>query len=155
MGDIYTKFRRIGVPTLDLFSSRILKVCNLSRGKAQYGKPKIVFSRSTNTSPVPTRSNIIVHTQILTCVMTFFSQNASLFCKSQILKFRFEYYSSRVIALDLARYLYPSYSQIPSFFRVAKRGWVIRRNLVPIKIFWIFSEIWQASCSKKSGQIIF
>ena len=69
-----TKFWRIRVPTRDSFSSRVLKVCNLSRVEARYWKPKIVFSRSTNTSPVPTRSNIIVDTQILIRVMTFFSK---------------------------------------------------------------------------------
>ena len=73
------KFRRIRVPTPDLFSSRVLKVCNPSRVKARYWKPKIVYCRNTNTSPVQTGSNIIVHTQILTSVMTFFSWNASLF----------------------------------------------------------------------------
>ena len=31
-----TKFRRIGVPTQDSFSRRILKVRNLGRGKARY-----------------------------------------------------------------------------------------------------------------------
>ena len=52
------KFWRIRVPTLDSFSSRVLKVCNLSRVEARYLKPKIVFSRSTITSPVRTCSNI-------------------------------------------------------------------------------------------------
>ena len=55
---LYGKFLRIGVPTQYSFSRRILKVCNLnlSRVQARYLKPKIVFSRSTNTSPVRTRS---------------------------------------------------------------------------------------------------
>ena len=55
---IITKFRRMGVPTRDSFLSRVLKVGNLSQVEAQYWKPKIVFSQSTNTSPVQTRSNI-------------------------------------------------------------------------------------------------
>ena len=49
-----TKFRQIGVPTRDLFLSRVLKVCNLGRVEAPYWKPKIVLSRSTNTSPIRT-----------------------------------------------------------------------------------------------------
>ena len=53
---LISKFRLIGVPTRDSFSSRVLKVCNLSRVEAQYLKTKIVFSRSTITSPVRTRS---------------------------------------------------------------------------------------------------
>ena len=64
------KFRRIGVPTQDSFSRRILKTSNLGRVEAQYLKQKIVFSRSTNTSPVGNRSNTIFHTQILIRVMT-------------------------------------------------------------------------------------
>ena len=71
--------------------------------------------------------------------MTFFSRNASLFVfvskfyqnTSQILKFQFEYYSSRVITPDSARYCTIN-SRIPSFFRVAKPGRVIRRNLLCI-----------------------
>ena len=67
-----SKFWQIRVPTRDLLSRRILKVCNLGRVEAWYSKPKIVFSRSTNTSPVRTHSNIIVHTQILIRVIPFF-----------------------------------------------------------------------------------
>ena len=70
------KFRQIGVPTRDSFSSHVLKVCNQSRVEARYWKPKIGVSRSTITSPVWTCSNIIVHTQVLICEMTFISQNA-------------------------------------------------------------------------------
>ena len=62
--------------------------------------------------------------------ITLFAQNYSTNCKSQILKFRFEYYLSQVITPDSARYLYLSNCRIPSFFREAKRGLVIRRNLV-------------------------
>ena len=51
------KFRQIGVLTRDSFSSWVLKVCNLGRVEARYWKPKIVFSQSTNTSPVWTHSN--------------------------------------------------------------------------------------------------
>ena len=76
---IETKFWQIGVPTRVSFSSRVIKVCNLSQVEALYWNPKIVFSRSTITSPVRTRLNIIVRTQILNCEMTFFPQNASLF----------------------------------------------------------------------------
>ena len=76
---LFSKFRRIGVPTRDSFSRRILKACNLGRVEARYLKPKIVFSRSTNTSPVRNRSNTIVHTRILIRVLTIFSQNASIF----------------------------------------------------------------------------
>ena len=47
-----TKFRRIGVPTRDSFSRQILKASNPGRVEARYLKSKIVFSRSTNTSPV-------------------------------------------------------------------------------------------------------
>ena len=65
-----TKFRRIRVPTRDSFSRWILKVCKLGRGEAQYWKPKIVFSGSTNTSPVQTCLNIIVLTRILIHVKT-------------------------------------------------------------------------------------
>ena len=39
-----------------------------------------MISRSTNSSPVRTRSNIIVHTRILTCVMTFFSEMQVYLC---------------------------------------------------------------------------
>ena len=53
-------------------------------------------------------------------------------CKSQFLNFQLEYYSSRVITPDSARYSYPSNSRIPSFFRVAKRGRVICQNLLNI-----------------------
>ena len=52
------KFWRIRVPTRDSFSSRNLKVCNLSQVEARYRKLKIVLSRSTNNSPVRTQSNI-------------------------------------------------------------------------------------------------
>ena len=130
---ISTKFWQIGVPTRDSFSSCLFKVCNLGRVEARYWKPKIVFSRSTNTSPVRTRWNIIIHTRILIHVMTFFSRNAY---KRQILKFWFEYYSSRVITPNSA--WYPSNSWIPSFFWVAKQGRVIRRNLIFTKIFHFF-----------------
>ena len=106
---VLNKFRRIGVPTQDSFSCGVVKVCNLSRVEARYWKPKIVFSCSTNTSPVRTRSNI---------------------CKSRILKIRFKYNLSQVITPNSARYLYPNNSWIPSFFWVSKRGRVIRRNLV-------------------------
>ena len=51
------KFRRSGVPTRDSFSRRILKASNLGRVEAWYLKPKIVFSRSTNTSSVRNRLN--------------------------------------------------------------------------------------------------
>ena len=129
-----TKFRRIGVPTRDSFSRRILKASNLGRVEARYLKPKIVFSRSTNTSPVRNRSNTIVHTQILIHVMTIFS------CKSQILKFWFKYYLSRVITHDSAQYSYPSNSRLLSFFRVAKRGWVIRRNLISCLFSYNFNQ---------------
>ena len=37
---LISKFRLIGVPTRDSFSSRVLKVCNLSRVEAQYLKTK-------------------------------------------------------------------------------------------------------------------
>ena len=111
-----SKFWRIGVPTRDWFSRRILKASNLGWVEARYLKPKILFRRSMNTSPVRNRSNTIVHTQILIRVMAIFSQNASIFV------FAF-------ITPDSARYSYPNNSQIPSFFRVAKRGWVIRQNL--------------------------
>ena len=57
-------------------------------------------------------------------------QSQSTNCKCRILKFRFKYYSSRVITPDSAWYSYPNNSQLPSFFRVAKRGQVIRRNLM-------------------------
>ena len=50
------KFWQIGVPTQNLLSSRVLKVCNLGQVEAQNWKPKIVFSWSMNTSPVRTRS---------------------------------------------------------------------------------------------------
>ena len=73
-----TKFRQIGVPNRDLFSRRILKACNLGRVEARYLKPEIVFSWSTNTSPVRNSLNTIVYTQILICVMTIFSQNVSI-----------------------------------------------------------------------------
>ena len=131
-----SKFQWIGVPTRDSFSRRILKASNLGRVEARYLKPKIVFSQSTNTSPVQNGSNTIIHTQILIRVMTIFSPNASIFvfawstnCKSRILKSWFEYYSSQVLTPNSARYLYPSNSWIPSFFLVAKRGRVIRWNL--------------------------
>ena len=64
------------------------------------------------------------------CVHLQIGQSWSTNCKSRILKFRFKYYSSRVITPDSARYSYPSNSRIPSFFWVAKRG----QNL--------FAEIW-------------
>ena len=51
------KFWRIRVPTRDSFSRRILKASNLRRVEAWYLKPKIVFSRSTNTSPYRNLSN--------------------------------------------------------------------------------------------------
>ena len=47
--------------------------------KARYWKPKTVFRRSRNTSPVQTRSIITVHTQILTHITTIFSKIMSLF----------------------------------------------------------------------------
>ena len=121
------KFRRIGVPTRDLFLSRVLKVCNLGQVEAQYWKPKIMFSLSTNTSPVRTRSNIIVHTLGFSLILCN--------CKSQISKFGFKYYSSRVVTPDSVRYSNPSNSRIPSLFWVAKRNRVIRRNLV-----WTYLE---------------
>ena len=77
--DLHTKFRRIGVPTRYSFSRRILKVCNLGQVEARYWKPKIVFSRSTNTSLVRPCSNINVHAWLLIRVKTFFHQNASSF----------------------------------------------------------------------------
>ena len=138
--NMHCKFRQIGVLIQYSFSRQILKVCNLGRIKAWYWKPKIVFSWSTNTSPVRTLSNIIVHSWILIRVKTFFTRNASLFVllckfyqntsKSRILKFRFKYYWSRVITPDWAPHSYPSKSRIPIFFRVAKRGRVIRRKLM-------------------------
>ena len=85
--------------------------------------------------------------------MTFFSQNASLFVFAskfyQNTKFWFEYNSSRVITPDSARYLYPNNSWILSFFRVAKRGRVIRPNLTSlVKCFVIkynFLIFWKAT----------
>ena len=110
----------MGVPTRDSCLRRILKACNLGRVEAQYLKPKIVFSRSTNTSPV--------------LVLTNHPSLAYMNTDSCNDVFRFEYYSSRVITHDSARYLYPSNSRIPSFFRVAKQGRVIRRNFVNIPV---------------------
>ena len=49
--------------------------------------------------------------------------------KSQICKFRIKYYSSLVLTPDLTWYSIPNNTQIPSFFRIAKRGRVICRNL--------------------------
>ena len=98
---LYDKFQRIEVPTRDSFSSRILKVCNLSRVEARYS-----------------------------CVHLKIGQSRSTNCKSRIIKLRFKYYSSRVIPPESARYSYPSYSRIQSFFGVVKRGRVICRNLL-------------------------
>ena len=47
-----TKFRRSRVPTQDSLLRLILKVSALSWVKARFWNRKIVFSRSTNTSPV-------------------------------------------------------------------------------------------------------
>ena len=69
------KFWQSRVPTPDSFSRGILKVCILGRVIARFWKPKIMISWSTITSPVQTRSWIIVHTQILIHVITFFYQN--------------------------------------------------------------------------------
>ena len=67
----------------------------------------------------------------------------------QILKFKFEYYSSWVITPDLARYSYPSNSQTPNFFWVAKQGQVIRPNLHfslwqkgRFNHLWLFLLLW-------------
>ena len=76
--NILTKLRQIGIPTRDSFSRRILKACNIGWVEALYLKPKIVFSRSTNASPVRNRLNTIVHTRILIRVMTIFPQNVSI-----------------------------------------------------------------------------
>ena len=73
------KFWRIGVPTWDSFSRWMSKVCILGRVKARFWTPKIVISWSTIKSPVRTRSNIILHTWILICIMTYFSQITRLF----------------------------------------------------------------------------
>ena len=67
-----TKFWQSGIPTRDSSSRRILKVCILGRVEARFWKPKIVISRSTITSPVWTRSNIIIHTRILIFVIIVF-----------------------------------------------------------------------------------
>ena len=107
------KFRRSGVPTRDSFSRRILKVCVLGWVKARYWKPKFVFRFF---SPAGICSNITVHTQILIRVMTIFSQITS----------------SRVITPDLAWYSTLNNTRIPSFFRIAQRGRVIRRNLLQL-----------------------
>ena len=56
------------------------------------------------------------------------------------IQFWFKYYSSPVITPDSARYLYPNKSQILSFFRVAKRGWVIRRNLISCFFSYNFNQ---------------
>ena len=47
-----SKYRRIGVPIRHSPSRRISKVCALSQVEARFWNPKIVFTRSTNTSPV-------------------------------------------------------------------------------------------------------
>ena len=103
------KFRRIRVPTQYSFSRQILKVCNLDRVEARY---------------------LCVHLQI--------GQSQCTNCKSQILKFQFIYYSSQVITPDSAWYSSPSNSRIPIFFRVAKWGRVIGRNLAGSLVFGPF-----------------
>ena len=72
MKEIGTIFWRSGVPTRDSLSRRILKVCALSWVEARFWNHKIVFTRSTNTSPVQKWSNTKVNTQILIRVMPNF-----------------------------------------------------------------------------------
>ena len=99
-----------------------------------------MFSRSTNTSPVRTCSNIIVHPRILILVMTYshvhlqIGQRQSTNCKSWILKFRLEY-SSRVLNPKSAYYLTPINCWIRVIFWIAKRS---RQNLIP--------TVWDSHC---------
>ena len=96
---IHIKYRRIGVPMRHSPSRRISKVCALSRVEAWFWNPKIVFTRSTDTSPVRKWSNTKVNTQILIRV------------RPNFLKFTT-----------------PNNTRLSSFFRTARRGRVIRRS---------------------------
>ena len=119
---LFCKFLQIRVQNRDLFSSWVLKVFNLGRVEARYWKPKIVFRQ------IPARFELAHLIGLRACIYKSAKVEAQI-VKTRILKFRFKYYLSRVITLDSARYSYPSKSRIPSFFRVAKRGWVSHRNL--------------------------
>ena len=76
---IIGKFWQSGVPTPNLLSRQILKVCALSRVEAWFWNPKIMFTRRTNTSPVQKWLNTKVNTQIVICVMPNFLKFTSLF----------------------------------------------------------------------------